>query len=456
MDSRKRDETDYKELLAKRVRSCSYHVNDEEAKAELKSKVFQKYQELLRKKEDEEFVPVRPKTHKITPLHKNALFTKEFLPFEFRGKAFEYFKIWIVNVLLTLFTLGIYSAWAKVRSNRYLYANTFLNGANFEYNANPKNILYGRVIVVGFYALFILFDKLYIKELALAIFSLFLLLLPWLINRAIAFKLKSTSYRNIKFSYQGRVRSFYYLGFLFILPLLLIIFLSVAAPNLARLFPILNFYLDALPIGIFIIMFLSIFIYYPLLYREYKRVVINNSYYGKQAFSFDAKAGETIILFLKIAFIMLFVILFLAFVSVELGKSFSFDLKNIDLHNSLHIIGIYLLVMGLYLVIISFFKGLSDGYLSNFVRNNTRLGDGEFQGSINPLKLAFISSTNALLLFFSLGLLYPYTKLRYLEYKIENSYFACEDYDKFLASKNENLSTLGEESVDFFDIDVGI
>ena len=30
----------------------------------------------------------------------------------FTGKASEYFGIWIVNVLLTILTLGIYSAWA--------------------------------------------------------------------------------------------------------------------------------------------------------------------------------------------------------------------------------------------------------------------------------------------------------------------------------------------------------
>ena len=41
------------------------------------------------------------------------------LPLEFRGNGYEYFRIWIVNILLTIMTLGIYSAWAKVR-NCYL------------------------------------------------------------------------------------------------------------------------------------------------------------------------------------------------------------------------------------------------------------------------------------------------------------------------------------------------
>ena len=36
-------------------------------------------------------------------------------PVRFVGTGSEYFRIWIVNLLLTIVTLGIYSAWAKVR-----------------------------------------------------------------------------------------------------------------------------------------------------------------------------------------------------------------------------------------------------------------------------------------------------------------------------------------------------
>ncbi|MFT6387486.1 MAG: hypothetical protein ACJAUP_000857 [Cellvibrionaceae bacterium] len=39
----------------------------------------------------------------------------------FEGKGFEYFKIWMVNILLTIVTLGLYYPWAKVRHLRYFY-----------------------------------------------------------------------------------------------------------------------------------------------------------------------------------------------------------------------------------------------------------------------------------------------------------------------------------------------
>ncbi len=73
---------------------------------------------------------------------------EEELEFKFDGNGFEYFKIWIVNIVLTILTLGIYSAWAKVRNQQYFYGHTELTGTRFEYLAKPINILIGRLLVV--------------------------------------------------------------------------------------------------------------------------------------------------------------------------------------------------------------------------------------------------------------------------------------------------------------------
>ena len=49
-------------------------------------------------------------------------------PFVFTATGTAYFRIWIVNLLLTIVTIGIYSAWAKVRRLRYFYGNTTFDG----------------------------------------------------------------------------------------------------------------------------------------------------------------------------------------------------------------------------------------------------------------------------------------------------------------------------------------
>ena len=87
----------------------------------------------------------------ITPAQAAAIPQTQVKPFVFTGVGGEYFKIWIVNILLTIVTLGIYSAWAKVRNKRYFYGNTSMDGVAFEYTASPIKILIGRAIAVGFY-----------------------------------------------------------------------------------------------------------------------------------------------------------------------------------------------------------------------------------------------------------------------------------------------------------------
>ncbi len=122
--------------------------------------------------------------------------------FVFYGKAGEYFGIWIVNILLTVLTLGIYSAWAKVRRKRYFYGCTWLAGSSFDYHARPISILIGRIIVLIFliaYNLSIQFLPIVGGLLGLA----FLFAIPWFVMRGLRFNARVTSYRNIRFDFTG-------------------------------------------------------------------------------------------------------------------------------------------------------------------------------------------------------------------------------------------------------------
>ena len=65
-----------------------------------------------------------------------------------------------MNIILTILTLGIYSAWAKVRHKKYIYGSARLNGAGFEYLADPAKILKGRMIVVVFLVITLVVCKL--------------------------------------------------------------------------------------------------------------------------------------------------------------------------------------------------------------------------------------------------------------------------------------------------------
>jgi uncharacterized membrane protein YjgN (DUF898 family) len=85
----------------------------------------------------------------------NARTASASIPSEFRGEGQEYFKIWIVNLSLTIITLGVYSDWAKVRRLQYFYSNVYLSGESFRYLAEPIQILKARLIAVPFFIIYI-------------------------------------------------------------------------------------------------------------------------------------------------------------------------------------------------------------------------------------------------------------------------------------------------------------
>ena len=123
-------------------------------------------------------------------------------PFEFRGTGGEYFRIWIVNLALTIVTLGIFSAWAKVRSRRYFLGNTFVAGHSFDYHASPVRILIGRLIAVGLLIAYNVGTG--VSPLVAAPFGLlFVAALPWLIVSSHKFNARNTSYRNVRFGFSG-------------------------------------------------------------------------------------------------------------------------------------------------------------------------------------------------------------------------------------------------------------
>jgi len=126
-------------------------------------------------------------------------------PIMFEGKAGEYFGIWIVNLLLSLFTIGIYSAWAKVRRKKYFYNNTLIDNVGFDYHANPMAILKGRIIAFILFALYV-YGKSSSPILAGIVVLLFFLALPWLVVRGSIFNSRNTSHRGLRFDFVGTVR----------------------------------------------------------------------------------------------------------------------------------------------------------------------------------------------------------------------------------------------------------
>ncbi|MEM7149596.1 MAG: DUF898 family protein, partial [Pseudomonadota bacterium] len=115
---------------------------------------------------------------------------------QFSGKSGEFFGIWSVNILLSIITLGIYSAWAKVRTYRYFYGHTRIDGHSFDYLATPIQILKGRILAVIVFLIYTILSSL-APAIGLLFAIGFLFLLPWIINQGLRFNMRMTRHRNV-------------------------------------------------------------------------------------------------------------------------------------------------------------------------------------------------------------------------------------------------------------------
>ncbi|MDA0119385.1 YjgN family protein [Vibrio sp. T11.5] len=129
-------------------------------------------------------------------------------PISFKGKGGEFFGIWIVNVLLSIITLGIYSAWAKVRTKRYFYGNTYVDNDNFEYHAVPMQILKGRLVAVAVLVIWAVANAFFPVVSAVLLLA-FYIALPWLLWSNARFDAAMTSYRNVHFSFDSSLKDAY-------------------------------------------------------------------------------------------------------------------------------------------------------------------------------------------------------------------------------------------------------
>jgi uncharacterized membrane protein YjgN (DUF898 family) len=130
--------------------------------------------------------------------------TTQEVRFSFHGDGGEFFRIWIVNLVLSILTLGIYSAWAKVRTKRYFYGNTELAGDRFDYLASPIAILKGRIIAVALLGIYTVLSVFFVPV-SYLVLALLLLVMPYVVMRSIRFNAVMSSWRGVRFGFGGDI-----------------------------------------------------------------------------------------------------------------------------------------------------------------------------------------------------------------------------------------------------------
>jgi len=67
-------------------------------------------------------------------------------PLQYDGKTHELYKIYLLNILLNILTLGIYHFWGKTRKRRYITSSFVLDNDRFEYTGYGGELLIGLLL----------------------------------------------------------------------------------------------------------------------------------------------------------------------------------------------------------------------------------------------------------------------------------------------------------------------
>jgi uncharacterized membrane protein YjgN (DUF898 family) len=182
----------------------------------------------------------------------------------FHGRGGTLFGIHLVNVALSLVTLGVFAFWGKVRVRRYLLAQSEFAGDRFAYHGTGGELLLGFIKVMGLFFLpltllqvaAVLSGSQGAVTIAQLVTSLIVVVFaPVAIVGARRYRLGRTSWRGIRFGFDGEVWAY------------------------VKLF-----------LGASVLMMLTLGFYYPVYHARSYGFLIAHSRFGARPFGYDGVA----------------------------------------------------------------------------------------------------------------------------------------------------------------------
>jgi uncharacterized membrane protein YjgN (DUF898 family) len=332
---------------------------------------------------------------------------------EFTASASEYFRIWIVNLLFTLLTFGIYSAWAKVRKKRYFYGSTKFDGSSFDYFASPRAILYGRIIAFVVFVAYALLGDL-MPQSRFAFFGVAGLALPWLVVRALGFNARNSAWRGLRFDFTATTR------------------------QAARVY-----------IGMGLVVLLTAGLAYPWAVARQKAFVLSHHALGKSGFGCEVRARAFYGIYIRAS-------LLLMLLAVPTVAATSFAVVKLTLPEKLEWLRFMLPLVPMYAAYAVVYA-YSQARTQNLMWNGTYGPGMRFSSTLSAVRLARIYFGNIFAAGCSVGLLIPWAVVRTMRYRLEQFAVVVEGDPVHEASPAlARVGATGQELGDFFNLDLGL
>lgn len=370
----------------------------------------------------------------------------------FTGSGSEYFRIWIVNLLLILVTLSLYYPWAKVRKLRYFHTNTQVAGHALDFHGEPLKMLRGYLLVLGLAGAYALAG--YVSPAAeLAALAVLALLWPALWRASLQFRLANTSWRGLRMHFTGSMGGAY--GAL-LLPWLVFLaaggLFGVLAGGAVRSQggPLLLLLPFAVLIGVYALI--------PYFWLRVKRYQHGHYTYGSLETRLDAGVGASYATFARIAGVALltFLVIGLGFVlgAVLLGGAGAASRQAIGAA----VLALAPLVALLFLLAQVLPRAYATSRLQNLLWSGTGSDDVRFKSRLPFGALARLLLKNWLLVIVTLGLYWPWAAIAVARIRLEAvSLRTRRPLDELSAgARARRDDAAGDAAGDVFGVDLGL
>ncbi len=375
----------------------------------------------------------------------------ENLSLVFTGSGSEYFRIWIVNLLLMFVTLGIYFPWAKVRKLRYFYGNTLVGGEPLGFHGDPKKMFKGYVLVAVLFGCYSAAGKFspgagFIALLVIAA------LWPALLKSSLQFRLANTSWRGLRFRFTGSLTDAYKAALPLFVPGALIVGASAMVGTNPGTQTQLGIVIGLLGLGSMLLA--------PWFFWKIKKYQHTNYALGAEQTRFGASIWSFYKLSLKVLGVYLGLVIA---VSIVFGLAFWIsggpaamsasgkpDPRAMALTFFWIVPFAFILFIGL--------NAYSVARSQDLLWNHTASEHAQFQSRLRFRSLFLLNIKNWLLTALTLGLYWPFAVVATRRLRLQAASIALTlDIDRLMADSSSNAGdAAGDAAGDFFGFDIGL
>jgi uncharacterized membrane protein YjgN (DUF898 family) len=369
---------------------------------------------------------------------------------QFTGSGSEYFRIWIVNLLLTLVTLGLYYPWAKVRKLRYFCGNTHLAGHAFDFHGDPKRMLRGYLLVGALFALYAFAGQ--VSPIA-GLIALVIIAAIWpaLLRASMRFRLAQTSWRGLRFAFIGDTAGAYKAllpGFAAVIAFIGLF--ALAAPDReADAAAALPFWAGALML-VGTLLFYAALPYTLWLLKRYQH---DHYQYASVRTRFVAGPGSFYLLALKTAGLLLAAIVVFGATMALVAIGAASGRPGIG-----RMVFVAAIALAAYAALLFTLQPYLTSRLQNLVWSRTESRSIGFASALRLWPLVRLTAVNWMLVVLTLGLYWPFAAVATARMRLAAvSVTVRTDLDALVARGARTMDdAAGDAAADLFDIDIGL